>query len=44
MRFVGMLPVNLAIEGKLEPFGGIEKIKAEVFRHKAGSEIFAAGD
>lgn len=43
-RFVGMLPVNLAIEGKLEPFGGIEKIKAEVFRHKAGSEIFAAGD
>ena len=43
-RFVGMLPVNLAIEGKLEPFGGIEKIKAEVFRHKTGSEIFAAGD
>ena len=43
-RFVRMFPVNLAIEGKLEPLGSIEEIEAEVFRHEAGSKILPAGD
>ena len=43
-HFVGMLPVDLTVKGKLQPVGGIQKVIAQILRHQTGREIFPAGN